>query len=112
MIVNHKNSNSYSWGNKCKAWELLISDNAIVKEELMPPHTEEQLHFHKKTDQFFYILEGEATFLVDEMKLLVSKHEGLPIKKGQTHKIMNNSNAALRFLVISFPGNQGDRINL
>lgn len=33
-------------------------------------------------------------------------------KKNQTHKICNNSPNELRFLVISLPGNKGDRTNL
>lgn len=73
MIINSKNSKSYNWGNNCKAWELLQSDHVIIKEELMPPQTEEQLHFHEKTEQFFYILEGEATFVIDQKKVLVFK---------------------------------------
>lgn len=112
MIINSENSKSYKWGDNCTAWELLLSENVIIKEELMPPKTEEQLHFHEKTEQFFYILEGEANFIIDQKKVLVSKNEGLKIEIGQAHKIANKSSVELRFLVLSFPGNTDDRINL
>tara|TARA_R110002049_G_scaffold306632_1_gene505411 strand:- start:2272 stop:2616 length:345 start_codon:yes stop_codon:yes gene_type:complete len=112
MIVNKTNTKQYQWGNNCNAWELFQSKNAIIKEEIMPPLTEEQLHLHKKTEQFFYILEGEATFIVDGKKGVVSQNEGIKIKIGQPHKICNDASRILRFLVISFPGNVNDRINL
>src|SRR5690606_28014789 len=105
MIINRKNSKSYQWGDHCKAWELLQSDHVIIKEELMPPQTEEQLHYHVKTEQFFYVLEGEATFVIDKKNVLVSKKDGLKIEIGQQHKIANKSSVNLRFLVLSFPGN-------
>ena len=47
MIINTKNTKYYQWGNNCQAWTFIQSENVIVKEELMPPYTEEQLHFHK-----------------------------------------------------------------
>ncbi|EKF55444.1 MULTISPECIES: cupin domain-containing protein [Galbibacter] len=112
MVVNNSNTKSYTWGDQCKAWELLLSDQVIIKEELMPPQTQEQLHFHHKTDQFFYILEGEATFNIDQKNVSVSKGEGIEIKREQVHKIANTSSTDLRFLVLSFPGNSADRINL
>lgn len=112
MIVNKENTKNYQWGNDCNAWELFQSENAIIKEEMMPPQTEEELHLHKKTEQFFYILEGEATFKVDGKKEVVSQNQGIQIKIGQPHKICNDTTRTLRFLVISFPGNVNDRVNL
>ncbi|HLT41348.1 MAG TPA: cupin domain-containing protein [Sphingobacteriaceae bacterium] len=112
MIVNKSNSKSYSWGDQCKAWEFLLSEHVIIKEERMPPQTEEQLHFHHKTDQFFYVLEGKATFSIDQQKVSVTKGEGIQIKREIVHKIANTSAKDLCFLVVSFPGNPEDRTNL
>ncbi|MDL5511234.1 cupin domain-containing protein [Arenibacter sp. M-2] len=112
MILNKTNTKQYQWGNNCNAWELFQSKNAIIKEEIMPPQTDEQLHLHKKTEQFFYILEGKATFIVDGKKEVVSQNEGIQIKIEHPHKICNDTSRILRFLVISFPGNVNDRINL
>jgi len=112
MIVNKNNTIRYQWGNKCEAWTYIQSENVIIKEEIMPPHTEEQLHFHNETEQFFYILDGKASFLLESEKISLSKNEGIKISATQIHKIINETSEELRFLVMSFPGNMNDRINI
>ena len=78
----------------------------------MPPGTEEALHFHHKSQQFFYILTGTATFEIEGATIKVDANEGIHIKPNQQHKIKNDSNADLHFLVISEPMAHGDRINI
>ncbi|RAV28695.1 cupin domain-containing protein [Sinomicrobium soli] len=112
MITNKENSAHYVWGDKCDAWTLLQSENGIIKEECMPSNTEEQLHYHNETEQFFYILEGVATFFLDGKEIQVSGNEGIGIKAKQAHKICNKSAGPLRFLVVSIPGNPVDRVNI
>ena len=112
MKINKNDENHYYWRDHCEAWTLLDSEKGIIKEELMPPYTEELLHFHNETIQVFYILNGEATFIIDNLKFRILPNECLQIQKNQTHKICNNSPNELRFLVISLPGNKGDRTNL
>ena len=47
------------------AWAFVDSDELSVKQELMPKQTAESLHYHKKAQQFFFILKGIATFEVE-----------------------------------------------
>ena len=76
----------------------------------MPPKATEQLHYHQHTEQFFYILEGTATFLIDGIETNTSQFGGIVIPKGSRHCVSNLADHPLRFLVISAPGNQDDRI--
>ena len=112
MMKNLKNSEHYTWGNNCDGWHLLKSDSLSVIQERMPPGTSEQLHFHEKAQQVFYILSGVATFEVDENILKVNAGESLNIPKGQKHRIINNEKTDLSFLVVSEPKSHGDRVNL
>ncbi|MEE1963901.1 cupin domain-containing protein [Allomuricauda taeanensis] len=112
MIISKQNSTHYQWGNHCDAWTLLQSENVIIKEEKMPPNTEEQFHYHNETAQFFYILEGAATFLLNKKEIVVKQNEGIKIEEKLPHKIGNKNTGVLHFLVISFPGNPTDRVNL
>lgn len=112
MKRTKESSNHYIWGNECDAWTLFQSGNGIIKEERMPGNTEEQLHFHAHTEQFFYVLEGTATFLLDGKTMVLSQSEGLHVPKQAPHKIGNRSEKDLRFLVMSFPGTPEDRVNL
>ena len=76
----------------------------------MPPDTEEVKHKHNSAQQFFFILKGEATFKIGETKFIIIAGEGIHIRKGIIHKIINNSNSDLEFLAISEPHSHGDRV--
>jgi mannose-6-phosphate isomerase-like protein (cupin superfamily) len=112
MIISKITAPHYQWGNNCDAWTLFQSDKAIVKEEEMPPNSEESLHIHENTEQFFYILEGEAEFIVGHELFVLRAGNAIAIKSGNPHKIANRSSQKLHFLVCSFPGNLSDRIEL
>lgn len=112
MPLSTQNAEHYTWGNNCDGWHLLTSDTLSVIQERMPPHTSEQLHFHQKAQQVFYILSGTATFSIDGETQLVKANESISIPKQVPHQIRNEQEEDLCFLVISEPKSHGDRINL
>ncbi len=78
----------------------------------MPPHTSEIKHSHQIAQQFFYVLSGQATFDVNGQLYLVKPHEGIPIQPGSEHRICNEQEMDLEFLVISQPTTQHDRYTI
>lgn len=78
----------------------------------MPPGTEEVKHKHEFAQQFFFILKGEATFWVEEEQLIVKAGEGIHVLPGKVHKIKNETEEEIEFLVISEPHSHGDRVVL
>ena len=66
VLNKHTALHHYKWGNNCDGWVLADTETLSVKQELMPMHTAESLHYHKKAQQFFFILKGIATFEVEE----------------------------------------------
>ena len=112
MVKSIFNAEHYVWGEKCEGWHLLKSDSLSVIQEKMPAGTFENKHYHNKSQQLFFILNGIATFEIESKEYLVGENESVHIKPGIAHKIKNNSNKDLNFLVISEPKSHGDRINL
>ena len=111
-IIDSKTAEHYQWGDACKGWHFVKSDSLSVIKETMPPMTKEKLHYHEKAQQFFYILAGIATFEIDGLSFIVKTNKGISIKPEKKHRIMNNKNTVLEFLVISEPKSHGDRINI
>jgi mannose-6-phosphate isomerase-like protein (cupin superfamily) len=112
-VVSKNNSlKHYQWGNNCESWNLADESSFSVKLEYMPPHTAEQKHFHEKAQQFFYILKGEAVFEIQHERVTVKKEQGICIEPGRQHRIMNESNEDLEFLLSSQPSTANDRINV
>jgi mannose-6-phosphate isomerase-like protein (cupin superfamily) len=112
MKRDKESSEHYTWGQHCDGWHLLKTESLSVIQELMPPNTEEVLHFHRKAQQFFFILSGHATFEVEGEIVEVKSNEGFYIKPNTKHKIKNNGAHDLHFLVISEPKAHGDRTNI
>lgn len=105
--IDHK-----QWGNGCHAYTLLNTEELSIKQEAMPAGTEEQLHYHQKAQQFFYILKGTAVFEVNEVIIMLHEQESIHIAAGKHHKIMNKHSIDLEFLVCSQPSTENDRFNL
>ncbi|HEU5364555.1 MAG TPA: cupin domain-containing protein [Hanamia sp.] len=102
----------YQWGNECDGWNLVENGGLSVKQELMPTGASEQLHYHKHSQQFFFILAGTATFEIEGKQIEVSVHEGLQILAGEKHRIINKGKTNLEFILCSQPSVLNDRINI
>lgn len=109
MKKTKENSEHYFWGNNCRGWHLVKSQSLSVIEELMPPWTQEQAHYHAHAQQFFRILSGIATFELEGKIIHIHSGEGIHIPPKTTHRIRNDQAEPLEFIVISEPTTRGDR---
>jgi mannose-6-phosphate isomerase-like protein (cupin superfamily) len=111
MKKSKENSEHYNWGNNCSGWHLVKSESLSVIEELMPPKTQEKKHYHNNSQQFFRILNGKATFEIDNEIIEVESGNGIHIPPKVKHQIRNDQSVNLEFIVISEPTTRGDRFN-
>jgi len=109
MITSKENSEHYIWGENCDSWVLLNSENLSIKQEVIPPYSKEEFHFHESAQQFFFILKGMATFIVNGETFEVEANSGFYIAPTQVHLIENRSQHDLEFLIISNPSTNNDR---
>jgi mannose-6-phosphate isomerase-like protein (cupin superfamily) len=112
MVVSIENAEHYIWGEICDGWYLLKRDDMSVIQERVPAGGAEVMHYHNTARQFFYILEGEGTMVLEDRETVLGKGQGLEIQPQMKHQFKNNSNADVHFLVISVPSTRGDRVNL
>jgi mannose-6-phosphate isomerase-like protein (cupin superfamily) len=112
VVSKYQSLNHYQWGNVCDSWNLV--DNALlsVKQEMMPAGTSEQLHYHERSQQFFFILAGTATLEIEGKQIEVGAHEGFQVLSGEKHRIINNGKTNLEFILCSQPSISNDRINI
>lgn len=101
----------YKWGNNCDSWCFVDTEDLSVKQELMPPSTTEQLHYHSRATQFFFILKGNATMIINNQKIELTEQQGIEVKPEMIHCIPNFSQTDLEFLLYSHPSAKNDRIN-
>jgi len=101
----------YKWGANCDGWNFVDEETLSIKQERMPAGTSEAMHYHEHAQQFFFILKGTATFEIEQTFSKVHAGEGLHIKAGARHRIMNAGDGDLEFILCSQPATAADRIN-
>ena len=104
-----KDAAHYIWGDGCDGWHLVRNEHLSVIEERMPPATSEVPHHHRVSRQFFYVLQGTLTMVVDGTLSRIETGTGVEIAPGTVHQARNDSGADVRFLVVSQPPSHGDR---
>ena len=110
MVASIDNAEHYIWGEISEGWHLLGRDDLSVMQERVPSGAGEVMHYHNRARQFFYILEGEGTMVLEYHQLVLKKGQGVEIPPGIKHQFKNQSNTDVLFLVISTPSTKGDRV--
>ena len=108
--INRKSAKHYFWQEICDGWHLVERDDLSIIAEKMPPNTSEDMHYHRKARQFFYILSGQATMRFSNHTLLLNTGDGVEIEPGEAHQMCNCSDTEIEFLIVSMPKSHGDKI--
>jgi mannose-6-phosphate isomerase-like protein (cupin superfamily) len=111
-IINTGNAEHYSWGDKCDGWHFVKNDGLSVIREKMPPGATEIMHYLEKSRQFFYILSGKASIEVEDKKYILLPSNGIEIPPLIPHRMYNDSDTDVEFIVVSQPKSHGDRVEV
>ncbi|MDP9038519.1 MAG: cupin domain-containing protein [Acidobacteriota bacterium] len=113
-VIGTANAEHYTWGGAkaadADAWYLVQTPELNVIEERMPSGIAETPHHHVRARQFFFVLEGELSMMVEHHDYTVRAGEGIEVSPGQLHLAANRSDGVLRVLVTSQPPSHGDRV--
>ena len=80
--------------------------------EEINPGGRSDAHFHTKSIQFFFVLEGKASFNLENTQVELKKHEGIEIPLESKHQILNTGENNLLFLLVSIPPVHEDDIRV
>ncbi len=108
--VDRQSAKHYFWQKICDGWHFVERDDLSIIAEKMPPNTSEDMHYHRKARQFFYILSGQATMQFSDGSLLLNTGDGVEIEPGEAHQMCNCSDMEIEFLTISMPKSHGDKV--
>lgn len=100
----------YLWGAGCEGWHLLATSELSVIRERMPAGTAEVRHFHRRAQQFFYLLAGCLTIEIEGEEHELAPGQGFHVPAAAAHQVFNRAEMPAEFLVISQPPSHGDRI--
>jgi len=70
---------------------------------VIPPGKSSSLHYHKKSQETYYILQGEGLLVVDGESYVLHPGTACNIQPGENHRIENQGSVDLEFLAICAP---------
>lgn len=89
--------------------ELLAHRNSCIRQQSLaeariPVGSATQEHYHIKTEEIYYITEGEARVRIEREERPVRVGDAVAIPPGHKHKIWNTGHTVLKLLCCCAPG--------
>ena len=108
MKTHRDQVTSYITKDSSEVRELLHPDQSPVQnqslaEAIVQPQQTTAAHFHKQTEELYFILEGSGEMQLGEKRFMVEKNDSILISPGQVHCIKNMGDIELRFLCCCSP---------
>ena len=108
-IQNIQTTASFITKDGSEIRELLASRNSCIRNQTLaearvPAGTATTPHCHVKTEEIYYILEGEGVMSVGDDSETVGPGDAIAIPPGATHTIRNTGRVVLKFLCCCAPG--------
>ena len=79
---------------------LLETEYTKVKQITVNPGQRLSYQYHSKRQEFWTIVNGSATIVLDDEKILVAQGESIYIPLGAKHRIMNETNELVVFIEV------------
>ena len=107
-VVNLKDTVAFTTKDGSEIRELLAHRNSCIQnqslaEARVPPGCVTIAHYHPKTEEIYYILEGEGRMRVGGAERDVRVGDAIAIPPGQNHQITNTGSVELKFLCCCAP---------
>lgn len=78
-------------------------DEVSLATGVVEPHHEASPHFHKRSDELYFIVSGKGRAIIDDKSYNVEKGDVVFIPVGSKHSLENNTDEKLEILAISAP---------
>ncbi len=107
-VVRREEVSAFTTKDGSEIRELLAPRNSELRnlslaEARVEPGGETAEHFHKSSDEIYYILEGEGIMRIEGEERKVRPGDAIAIPAGRKHKIKNDGDRDLIFLCFCAP---------
>jgi mannose-6-phosphate isomerase-like protein (cupin superfamily) len=116
MIVDVRNldqAEAYITKDGSEIRELLAHRNSCIRnqglaEARLAPGASTTAHFHRRTEEIYYILRGQGQMTIGGESCQVGPGDAIAIPASQVHQITNTGDETLVFLCTCAPGYEHD----
>lgn len=108
-VMNIRDAAPFTTKDGSEIRELLADRNSCIRnqslaEARLPPGTQTTKHFHPRTEEIYYLLEGTARMQIGDETRTVGPGDAIAIPPGAAHQITNVGSGVLKFLCCCAPG--------
>ena len=112
-VVNLNDAEPFITKDGSEIRELLAHRNSMIRnqslaEARLPPGARTTLHYHRKTEEIYYMLSGLGHMTVSEEERQVEPGDAIAIPPGAVHTIENTGAETLVFLCCCAPAYEHD----
>ena len=88
------------WTETCGQIRFLIDEKDAAAGEVCEVEiTDAKLHYHQRTDEFYYVVDGNGRMLLDDQEIELHKGVVVYVPRGVKHKAWGN----LKALIVCVP---------
>ncbi len=93
--------------------ELLAHRNSCIRhqslaEARLPAHSATTPHYHPRTEEIYYILQGRGSMQIGNETRSVGRGDAIAIPPGAVHQIRNTESVVLKFLCCCAPAYENE----
>ncbi len=108
MIRNHVNTFSYVTKDKSTITELFHPASSPVRgfsvaEALVEPGKETEAHVHERSQEIYYVIDGEGEMRLGKEAFAVKRYDAILIPPHTPHSVRNIGATELRILCVCCP---------
>lgn len=112
-IVNLEKAKPFITKDGSEIRELLAHRNSCIRnqslaEARIPPGMSTTPHHHPRTEEIYFIIEGQGRMRIDDELRDVRVGDAIAIPPGAVHQITNSGDLVLRLLCCCAPGYEHD----
>ena len=82
--------------------------NQSLAEAIIPAHSQTQRHYHKSTEEIYFVLQGQAKMFLNNEIFLIQSGDSIVIPAGQHHSLNNAYDEELIILCCCSPAYSHD----
>lgn len=112
-VVNLERVDAFTTKDGSEIRELLAHRNSCIRQQSLaearlPPGASTTPHYHPRTEEIYYLLEGRGQMQIGRELREVGPGDAVAIPPGAAHQITNTGSVTLRFLCCCAPGYEHD----
>ena len=96
------------WAETCGQIRLLIEQKDAAAGEVCEVEiTDAKLHYHQRTDEFYYVIDGEGRMRLDDQEIEIHRGVVVYVPRGVKHKAWGK----LKVLIVCVPAGVLDDVH-